>query len=124
MKEFLQRIPLAAGCVGLGLVGLGTLLRSSGIALLWIFLAASLLFLLPVAAKLLLPGGWQEVCSDYTSLGTLAGSPMAWMLLSAQLRTEAHQSWAVWLWIAALAWHLIILGVFSLKLIRDRKSVV
>lgn len=120
MRDFLCRIPPAAGCVGLGFMGLGTLLRSYGAGYLWVCTAVGLLCLLPVLARLLLPGEGKKIGSDLLALSTLAGSPMAWMFFAAALKTECACGWAVWIWALAVAWHLAILILFSYRLITAR----
>ena len=120
MKTWFRRLPPASGCVGLGLVGLGMLLRPCGVGFLWGCIAPALLFLLPVLFRLCLAGEGKAISNDLVSFSTLAGNPMAWMFLSAQLKTELGAGWAVWPWAAAVLWHLGIIVFFSRFLLRTR----
>ena len=60
MKNYLQRLPVPAGCVALGLIGLGTLLGSYVPALLPAAGLLSVLLQISVLLRLFLPGAWKD----------------------------------------------------------------
>ena len=123
MKNYLQRLPVPAGCVALGLIGLGTLLGSYVPALLPAAGLLSVLLQISVLLRLFLPGAWKAVCSDYVSLSTLAGTSMAMMLTAAQLKKLFAFPGAVFIWAAAVCFHLFILFLFTRKLLRERPGL-
>ena len=123
MTAFLRRLPVPAGCVALGLIGLSTLLGSLSPLFLHGFGILSLLLQFAVLLKLLLPGALGTVCSDSVTLSTLAGTSMALMLTAAQLKKAMSFPGAVWIWYFGLCLHLLILLLFSRKLLQERPGL-
>ena len=121
-RSFLNRLPIPAGCVALGLTGLGTLLGAFFSPFLFLFGIPSAAIQLFVLLKLFLPGQIRKVLEDPITLGTLAGTSMAMMLTAAPMRSALHLSGAAVLWAAGLLLHLAIMIVFSAKLLRDRPN--
>ena len=121
-RGFLNRLPIPAGCVALGLTGLGTLLGAFFSPLLFLFGIPSATIQLFVLLKLFLPGQIGKVLEDPITLSTLAGTSMAMMLTAAPMRSALHLSGAAVLWAAGLLLHLAIMIVFSAKLLRDRPN--
>ncbi|MBR4394421.1 MAG: hypothetical protein IKT07_10445 [Oscillospiraceae bacterium] len=117
-RSFLNRLPIPAGCVALGLTGLGTLLGAFFSPLLFLFGIPSAAIQLLVLLKLFLPGQLRTVIEDPIALSTLAGTSMAMMLTAAPMRSVLHFSGAVVLWAAGLLLHLAIMAVFSARLFR------
>ena len=120
IRSFMNRLPIPTGCVALGLIGLGTLLSSYSPLFLFLFGIPSAAIQILVLLKLCLHGQLKKLTEDYISLSTLAGTSMAMMLTAAPMRSVLHLNGAVVLWVAGLALHLVILIVFSAKLLRDR----
>ena len=117
-RSFLNRLPIPAGCVALGLMGLGTLLGALFSPLLLLFGIPSAAIQLLVLLKLFLPGQIGKVLEDPIALSTLAGTSMAMMLTAVPMRSILHFSSAVVLWAAGLLLHLAIIAVFSVRLSR------
>lgn len=117
-RSFLNRLPIPAGCVALGLMGLGTLLGALFSPLLLLFGIPSAAIQLLVLLKLFLPGQIGKVLEDPIALSTLAGTSMAMMLTAVPMRSILHFSGAVVLWAAGLLLHLAIIAVFSVRLSR------
>ena len=105
MKALLTRLPVPVGCVALGLIGLAALLCGYSPLFLWIFGLCSILLQLLLVLKC-----W------------LAGYSMALMLTSVQLKTFLPYAAAFVLWCCGLLLHLIIIVLFSRKLLRERPS--
>lgn len=123
MKALLTRLPVPVGCVALGLIGLATLLGGTSSLFLWLFGLCSILLQLLLFLKLCLPGQFRAACSDCVTLSTLAGYSMALMLTAAQLKPFFPYAAAFTLWCCGLLLHLIILILFSRKLLRERPSL-
>ena len=123
LTAFLRRLPIPAGCVALGLIGLGTLLRPYGLSWLLLFGGLAALLLLLVIAKLCLPGEAKKACGDLTGLSLLAGSSMALMLLAAQGKTALALPGAGLLWGLGLLAHLLLLAAFSRAPIKSRPGL-
>ena len=124
MTAFLRRLPVPAGCVALGLIGLGTLLGSISPLFLHVFGILSILLQIAVLLKLFLPGTLKAVCSDTVMFSTLSGTSMALMLTAAQLKKAVSFPGAVWIWYFGLCLHLLILLLFSCRLLQERRLLV
>ena len=122
MKVLLTRLPVPVGCVALGLIGLAVLLSGYSTLFLWIFGLCSILLQLLLVLKCCLPGQLRTACGDCVTLSTLAGYSMALMLTSVQLKTFLPYAAAFVLWCCGLLLHLIIIVLFSRKLLRERPS--
>ena len=122
MRAFLERLPLPAGCVSLGMIGLGMLLRPYGKAFLCLFGLAALILLLLVWAKLCIPEEREKAFHDLVMLGLVAGSAMSCMMLSAQAKAEFGIGWAVFPWYFGVLLHLFVIGVFSIKLVKEHPA--
>ena len=122
MKVLLTRLPVPVGCVALGLIGLAVLLSGYSTLFLWIFGLCSILLQLLLVLKCCLPGQLRTACGDCVTLSTLAGYSMALMLTSVQLKTFLPYAAAFVLWRCGLLLHLIIIVLFSRKLLRERPS--
>ena len=120
MTAFLRRLPVPAGCVALGLIGLGTLLGSISPLFLHVFGILSILLQIAVLLKLFLPGTLKAICSDTVTFSTLSGTSMALMLTAAQLKKAMSFPGAVWIWYLGLCLHLLILLLFSCRLLQER----
>ena len=120
MVVFLRRLPVSAGCAGLGFVGLASLTKPLGTAFPYLFGCPAALILSLVFLKLCLPGQLRAVCGDFTSLSLLAGTAMGFTLLSAQMKTLLGLGWAVFLWAGALLVHIAVFIGFSLKLVTEK----
>ncbi len=120
MKTFLKKLPIPAGCVALGLIGLGTLLSGQSIMFLWLFGGLSILLQGAVLLKLCMPGVWKSVCENPTALSTLAGTSMAMMLTAAQLKKLSGLPAAAILWLGGILLHLLIVLLFSRLLLLSR----
>ena len=120
MTAFLRRLPVPAGCVALGLIGLGTLLGSISPLFLHVFGILSILLQIAVLLKLFLPGTLKAVSSDTVTFSTLSGTSMALMLTAAQLKKAVSFPGAVWIWYLGLCLHLLILLLFSSRLLQER----
>ena len=120
MTAFLRRLPVPAGCVALGLIGLGTLLGSISPLFLHVFGILSILLQIAVLLKLFLPGTLKAICSDTVTFSTLSGTSMALMLTAAQLKKAVSFPGAVWIWYLGLCLHLLILLLFSCRLLQER----
>ena len=123
IRSFLKRLPVPAGCVALGLMGLGTLLGNESRVFLLLFGIPSVLIQLSVLMKLCLPGELKKLAGDPVSLSTLSGTCMAMMLTAAPMRSALHLRAAVVLWAAGLVLHLAVLLVFGAKLFRERPGI-
>ena len=117
-RSFLNRLPIPAGCVALGLTGLGTLLAAYFSPLLLLFGILSAVIQLLVLLKLFVPGQFRKIIEDPLTLSTLAGTSMAMMLTAAPMRSVLHLSGAIVLWAAGLLLHLAIMAAFSVRLFR------
>ena len=120
MKALLTHLPVPVGCVALGLIGLAGLLGGYSPLFLWVFGLCSILFQLLLVLKLCLPGQLRTACSDFVTLSTLAGYSMALMLTAAQLKPFLPCAVAFVLWCCGLLLHVMIIALFSRKLLRDR----
>ncbi|MBO4318096.1 MAG: hypothetical protein J5855_07465 [Mailhella sp.] len=118
--SFLEKLPVPAGCIGLGFAGLATLFARIHPIFMIIFLVLSLLIQALVLLKLLMIKGILSPHTDDISLSTLSGTSMAMMLSAAPLHTVFHWSCAVCLWVAGLALHCLIVMLFSIKLFGKR----
>ncbi len=120
IRSFLNRLPIATGCVALGLTGLGNLFSAYSSAFLFLFGIPSAVIQLLVLLKLFLPGQLKKINEDFISLSTFAGTSMAMMLTAAPIRSVLHMKGAVLLWAAGLLLHAAIMVVFSARLLRER----
>ena len=123
MRSFLHKLPVPAGCVALGMIGLGTLLSSIHPLFQIGFGVLSVLFQIGVLLKLCLTDERKAIFRDFVSLSTLSGTSMAMMLTAAQLKKQFSFSPASVIWYAALFFHLFILLFFSRKLLRERPAM-
>ena len=123
MTAFLRRLPVPAGCLALGLIGLGTLLESISPFFLLAFGILSVLLQIAVLLKLFLPGTLSSVFSDTAALSPLAGTSMALMLTAAQLKKALSFPGALWLWYFGLCLHLLIILRFSFLLFYKRAGL-
>ena len=123
LRNCWNRLPIPAGCVALGLIGLGTLLGAY--SRLFLFLLGLLSFAIQICVlmKLLRSGSLKRLYADRASLSTLAGTSMAMMLTAAPMRTVLHLRIAVLYWSAGLLLHLALIIAFSVKLLRERTAL-
>ena len=120
IRNFLNRLPIPAGCVALGLIGLGTLLSSYSRLFLSLFGGLSFVIQICVLLKLATPEGLRSLAADLISLSTFAGTSMAMMLTAVPMRTVLPFLAAASYWAAGLLLHLALMVFFSVKLLRER----
>ena len=120
IRNFLNRLPIPAGCVALGLIGLGTLLSSYSRLFLFFFGGLSFVIQICVLLKLAMPDGLRHLTADLISLSTFAGTSMAMMLTAVPMRAVLQLRFAVVYWAVGLFLHLALMGVFSVKILRER----
>ena len=118
-RSFLNRLPIPAGCVALGLIGLGTLLGAYSRLFLFLLGVPSFAIQLCVLLKLLKPGDLKQLYADLITLSTFAGTSMAMMLTAVPMRTVLQLRFAVVYWAAGLLIHLALMVCFSRKLLRE-----
>ena len=87
---------------------------------LHVFGILSILLQIAVLLKLFLPGTLKAICSDTVTFSTLSGTSMALMLTAAQLKKAVSFPGAVWIWYLGLCLHLLILLLFSCRLLQER----
>ena len=112
LRNCWNRLPIPAGCVALGLIGLGTLLGAYSRLFLFLLGLLSLAIQICVLIKLLRSGSLKRLYADRASLSTLAGTSMAMMLTAAPMRTVLHLRIAVLYWGAGLLLHLALMISF------------
>lgn len=123
IQIYLNKLPVSAGCVALGLIGLAILLDSYHPIFFYLFAALSVLFQAVIILKLVFTKSWRSVLSDYSSFSNLAGTTMALMLTAAQLKIRFDFTGAVIVWNVALIAHILIMILFSKKVILKRPDV-
>lgn len=120
---FVERLPLPTGCVALGMIGIAALLDSYNPILFYVFGSLSVLFQAALLLKLLLTNALRHALSDYSSLSMLAGMTMALMLTAAQVKSHFAFWGAAIIWYAALLLHVLIIIVFSRKILLERPDL-
>ena len=120
MRTFLNHLPIPIGCVALGFTGLATLFAPVHRVSLYIFLTVAFLLLIPVILKLVMIRGCLSIKTDDITMSTLSGSSMAMMLAAAPLHTMAGWRCPIWLWVAGMTLHIVIILLFSIRLLHSR----
>ena len=122
IRNFLNRLPIPAGCIALGLIGLGTLLSSYSRLFLFLFGGLSFAIQICVLLKLAAPGGLRQLAADLISLSTFAGTSMAMMLTAVPMRTVLPFPAAALYWAAGLLLHIALMIFFSVNILQNRTA--